>query len=205
RSVADLYHLHMHERELIALERFGEKSVSKLLHAIEASKSRPFERVLFALGIRFVGEGVARILARSFPSFAILSTATFDALTVVDGIGPRIAESVVRFFSEPHSSLLVQRLIDAGVTSSAEPIIERTTHPFFSGKSFVLTGTLHSFTRSEAAALIQQYGGIVRTSVSSQTDYVIAGTDAGSKLDKARRLGIPVLSEEDFLSHIPSR
>ncbi len=200
-SFADLYDLHEHRGTLEAIDRFGEKSVAKLLDGIEASKSRPFDRVLYAIGIRFVGEGTARLLARALPSFELLRAADAVTLAAVSGVGPRIADSIVRYFADPHSRTLVDRLIARGVTAEADTQ-DAVLDPFFAGRTFVLTGTLTRFTRDEARAEIERRGGKVSGSVSARTAHVIAGAEAGSKLEKARALGIPVLTEEEFLSRI---
>jgi DNA ligase (NAD+) len=200
-TVADLYSLSEHREILETVERFGKKSVQKLLDGIEASKARPFERVLHALGIRFVGQGVAALLAKHFPSFDALAAATVEELQATEGIGPRIAKSVTDFFTDAESLVVLETLREAGVTTRG---IARSmkTHAFFSGKTAVITGTLRGFTRDEARALIESFGGKIAGSVSAKTSYVLAGEAAGSKLDKARTLGIPVIDEDEFVSHI---
>ncbi len=200
RTVADLYTLGEHRDAIEAIDRFGKKSVDNLLDGIERSKSRPFDRVLHAIGIRFVGQGVARVLAERFPSFDLLAAATLEELQLAEGIGPRIAESVVAFFGNPESVAMVEKLREAGVTSRGEArIIE--SHPFFEGKTFVITGTLTRFTRDEAKAAIERMGGKVAGSVSARTSVVLAGEAAGSKLEKARTLGIQIIDEDEFVSH----
>ena len=202
-SYADVYNLVQHREDLERLDRFGKKSVARLLEGIERSKSQPLERVIFALGIRFVGEGVAKLLANHFTSLARLQTATLEELLSIHGIGQRIAESVRRFFDDDRSAELVRRLVAAGVRSESEQRTDEIRLPFFDGNTFVLTGTLSSFTREEAATLIERYGGKVQSSVSSKTRFVLAGTDAGSKLKKARELGIPVIDEDAFKQQLP--
>jgi DNA ligase (NAD+) len=201
RTVADLYSLHEHRVVLEAVDRFGKKSVQKLLEGIESSKARPFERVLHALGIRFVGQGVAALLAKHFPSFDALSAATIEQLQATEGIGPRIAKSVTEFFEDAESFAVLGKLREAGVTIQGSGR-SMQAHPFFSGKTAVITGTLNGFSRDEAKAIIEGFGGKVAGSVSAKTSYVLAGEAAGSKLDKARALGIPVIDEDEFVSHI---
>ncbi len=202
-SVADLYRLSARRSELLALEGFGEKKVDNLLDGIERSKTRAFDRVLYSVGIRFVGSEIARTLAKAFPSFDTLRDASEEELRNVPGIGPRIASSVRHFFQQERTRSVFERLIEAGVTSAAE-FEERTEVEFFAGKTFVLTGTLSSMTRDEAKANIEQCGGSVTGSVSSKTNAVIAGENPGSKIEKAQKLGVPVLDEEMFLSYLPS-
>jgi DNA ligase (NAD+) len=202
-SFADLYSLHGRREELEELERFGKKSVARLLESIERSKSQPLERVIFAVGIHFVGQEVAKLLVRRLPSLDMLEQATPEAMQEIPGIGPRIAESVARFFAEPHSRALVRRLAEAGVTSEAEIEEAPAFLPFFEGRTFVLTGALQRRGRDEARAMIERYGGKVSGSVSKKTDYVIAGEAAGSKLEKAAALGVRILTEDEFEAQLP--
>jgi DNA ligase (NAD+) len=194
---ADLYTLD--RRTLAALDRMGEKSADNLLAQIDASRSRPLHRLLFALGIRLVGDRAARILARRAGRMEVLARLTAEDLEKVPEIGPKIGASVRLFFSQPENLSLLSRLEQAGLTM-AEPGGEGTSpEPGpFAGVSFVLTGTLESFTRDEAAALITRRGGRVTSSVSRKTGYVVAGQDPGTKLDKARSLGVKVLNEAEF-------
>lgn len=193
-NCADLYTLRRHEAELVKLERWGEKSTRNLLDAIERSKDRPFPRVLFALGIRHVGAGVAGLLARHFPDMQRLSSASAAELETVPGLGPRIAGSVTGFFAEPHNRTIVRRLAEAGVTMHAAA----PPGGALNGKVFVLTGTLPTLTREEAKALIERHGGTVASAVGAKVHFVLAGESAGSKLAKAKALGIPVIAEEDL-------
>lgn len=196
-NIADIYTL---TREQIAgLERMGEKSAQNLLDGIEASKQLPFSRVLFGIGIRFVGEGVAKLLADHFVSIDALRTASQEELEQVEGIGPRIAESVHWFFRDKHSAALLQRLEKAGVTMRGAKKKTFTGSSPVTGKTFVLTGGLSSMSRDEAKDRIEALGGKSGSSVSKKTDFVIVGTDAGSKLQKAVELGITTLTEEEFL------
>jgi DNA ligase (NAD+) len=195
-NAADLYTLHRHRATLVALDRWGEKSTQNLLDAIEASKGRPFQRLLFALGIRHVGAGVAGLLAEHFPSMEALQSAGAEHLQAISGLGPRIAESIGHFFAERHNTELLRHLKQAGLTmEGARP--RRGTGPL-SGKTFVLTGTLPSLTREEATALIERHGGTVTSSVSKKVQFLLAGEEAGSKLARARALAIPVISEADL-------
>ncbi|MCB2204311.1 NAD-dependent DNA ligase LigA [bacterium] len=201
-TYADLYRLHEQREALEQLERFGQKSVDNLLTGIEESKQKPLERVIHALGIRFVGQSVARLLAQHFRSLDALERADTEELVAVDGIGPRIADTVQHFFREEATRSLVRQLIDAGVTHEMADDA-REEHPFFSGKTFVLTGTLTSMTRDDARGLIERYGGKVTGSVSKKTDAVLAGASAGSKLEKAEKLGIAIIDEDRFLAELP--
>jgi len=195
RNVADLYTLASRKKTLVALERWGEKSTQNLLDGIAASKKQPFRKVLFGLGIRHVGTGVAGVLAESFPSIDRLEGATEEELRVTTGVGPKIAESIVHFFADRHNREILRRLKDAGLTMTGAA---RARKGGLTGKTFVLTGTLPSFTREEARRLIEENGGKVIASVSKNTSYLLAGEDAGSKLAKARALGIAVISEDEF-------
>ena len=198
KTFSDIYELKNHRDELIQIERLGEKSVDNLLTAIEKSKSQPFEKVLFALGIRYVGAGVAQKLAEHFGSIDALIKASEEEILSVYEIGPSISRSVKQFFSDKHNLELIEKLKKAGLNFSSEqkkPVKDN----FFKEKTFVLTGTLSSFSRDEAAARIKKLGGKIASAVSKNTDYVIAGEKAGSKLDKAKSLGVKILNEEEFL------
>ncbi|RPH36901.1 NAD-dependent DNA ligase LigA, partial [bacterium] len=186
-NYADLYMLHRHKAELIELDRWGEKSAQRLLDGIEQSKTRPFNRVLYALGIRHVGEGVARLLVEQFPSMDALASASAEDLQAISAVGPRIAESIVLFFREAHNRDVIERLKKAGLSMRAPA---RSTTGKLAGASFVLTGTLPSYTREEAKRIIEANGGMVASGVSKNVRYVLAGEDAGSKLAKAKQLGI---------------
>ncbi|KAB2910046.1 MAG: NAD-dependent DNA ligase LigA [Ignavibacteriaceae bacterium] len=201
KTYADIYKLHERVEELKNMERFGQKSIDNLLAAVEKSKTNPFHRVLFALGIRFVGAGAARKLADHFGSLSRLMEATKEEITAVYEIGDSIAESVGKFFSDPHNQHTIEELRKAGVNfESQRP--EEVSDNFFKGKSFVLTGTLTKYKREEAGEIILSLGGKTASSVSKNTDFVIAGESAGSKLEKALKLGVQVLSEEEFLQKL---
>jgi DNA ligase (NAD+) len=203
QNYADLYQLHRKENALVDLDRWGEKSVENLLRAIEKSKERPFSRLLFALGIRHVGTSVAQLLVDRFGSMDSLLSASFEVLQSVQGIGPRIAESITRFLDDKHNKRIIDRLAKAGLTLE-EKKKRITRQSPFTGKTVVLTGTLASYGREEAKSLIEESGGHVASSVSSKTDYVIVGSDAGSKLDKAKKLGVRTLDEEEFIKLLTS-
>lgn len=194
RTYADLYSLT--QADVASLERMGEKSAANLIQAIEASKAQPFERVLYALGIRFVGETTAKDLARGMGSLQALREADVETISAINGIGPKVASSVVAFFADPQSSALVDRLEAAGLRFNIDEQAPKGDR--FAGLTFVLTGTLPTLTRSQAEALIDANGGTVSGSVSKKTSYVLAGESAGSKLDKARSLGINVIDEAIF-------
>ncbi len=192
-NVAHIYSLT--KKELLGLDRFADKSAQNIIDEIENSKKLPLERVIYGLGIRMVGERTAQFLAEHFGSMEALEKAKVEELEEVNEVGPRIAESIVEFFSIPANRKLVERLREAGLTLTGKKK-ERGTK--LAGKTFVLTGTLVHFTRDEAKRLIEDAGGKVTGSVSKKTDYVVAGADAGSKLDKAREFGISVIDEKQM-------
>ncbi len=189
KNIADIYELN--KDKLLTLERIGEKSAENLLAEIERSRKLPLERVIFGLGIRFVGERTAEFLAEHFGSMDALMSASVDELEEVNEVGPRIAESIHEFFAEPRNVDLVKRLGKYVTFKGAKK--QRGTA--LAGKTFVLTGTLPNYSRDAAKQMIEDAGGKVSGSVSKKTDYVVAGEDAGSKLDKARELGIAVVDE----------
>jgi DNA ligase (NAD+) len=200
-DVADLYHLEV--EELVRLDRFADQSASQLVAAIAASKVRPLSTLLFGLGIRHVGSTVAQLLARRFGSMDALMTATEIEINDVPGIGGAIAEAVVHFFGERRNRTLIERLRKAGLTFT-EPAAVQEGGPL-SGKTYVLTGTLATLSRTEATALIERAGGRVAGSVSKKTDAVVAGEEAGGKLDKAKALGIEVIGEAELLKRVGER
>ncbi|HHW40428.1 MAG TPA: NAD-dependent DNA ligase LigA [Syntrophomonadaceae bacterium] len=199
---ADLYFLN--KAEIIGLERMGEKSAENLLRAIEKSKGRGLAPLLFALGIRFVGTRAAEILAERFGSMEALSRASAEELTAIPEIGPKIAASIVAFFQEDQTRQVIEKLRQAGVKMEQEKPAADPRHLPLSGKQFVLTGTLSSFTRSEAEELIRRLGGKVSSSVSKKTDYVVVGENPGQKYVRARELGITILDEAGFLDLVSS-
>jgi DNA ligase (NAD+) len=199
-SVADLYSLT--EEQLTSLDRFAEKSARALLRQIEGSKRAGLARVLMGLGIRFVGERTAELLAQEFGSIDALMAATAAELERVEEVGPRVSQAIVEFFSQPANRALVESLRRAGVEMTAERK-QRTAQ--LAGLTFVLTGTLPTLTRDEAKQKIEAAGGKTAGSVSKKTSYVVAGEEAGSKLDKARELEIPILDEAGLLKLLESR
>ncbi|MBN8463677.1 MAG: NAD-dependent DNA ligase LigA, partial [Dechloromonas sp.] len=196
RTPADVYKLGL--MALANLERMGEKSALNLLEAIERSRRTTLARFIFALGIRNVGEATAKDLARAFGSLDRLLVADEAALTQVPDVGPIVARCIVEFLAEEHNRQVIDELRAAGVQwEEGEP--QTAVSGAFAGKTFVLTGTLPSLAREEAKALIEAQGGKVAGSVSKKTDFVVAGTEAGSKLEKAQALGVPVLDEAQLL------
>ncbi len=193
KNVADIYKLT--KADLLSLERMGDKSAQNILDEIESSKKLPLERVVYGLGIRMVGERTAQFLAEHFGSMEALESAGVEELQDVNEVGPRIAESIVEFFSIAANRKLVERLRSAGLTLSGQKKQRGTK---LAGKTFVLTGTLAHFTRDEAKKMIEGGGGKVTGSVSKKTDYVVAGADAGSKLDKAKELKVKVIDEKEM-------
>ena len=192
----DIYSL---KKEALAeLERMGEKSAANLINAIQASKKQPLERVIYSLGIPFVGEGAARILAEYFHSIDRLMDASGEQLAEVDGVGEKTAASIKDFFANDRNQKVIQKLRQAGVRFEEADKSQKQVDDRFEGKIFVLTGSLENYTRDEASEAIRLRGGKVSGSVSKNTDYVVAGTDPGSKLDKARELNVTVLNEDEF-------
>ncbi len=193
KDVADIYFLT--REQLLSLEGFADKKADNLLAAIEASKQQPYQRFLTALGIRYVGGVVAGVIANAFPSIDRLQQATQAELESVEGIGPRIAESIVAWFSRPANQALIEKFRRAGVTLSVQRSnIQRSN--VLEGLTFVITGTLPTWSREETAEFIQQHGGKVTDSISKKTDYLVVGEKAGSKLSKAQALGVPLLDED---------
>ena len=193
KNVADIYDLS--KKDLLSLDRFADKSAQNILDEIENSKKLPLERVIYGLGIRMVGERTAQFLAEHFGSMEDLACAGVEELQNVNEVGPRIAESIVEFFSIPANQQLVKRLAGAGLTFKGK---KKERGIKLAGKTFVLTGTLAKHTRDEAKKMIEDAGGKVAGSVSKKTDYVVAGADAGSKLDKAKELGVAVINEMEM-------
>lgn len=195
-QIPDLYALS--RDNLVALERMGPKSAQNLLEEIEKSKNEDPGRLIFALGIRYVGERTAQALGQHFKSLNTLADASLEELLQVEDVGSKVAESIIFFFKQPENIHLIQALREAGLNFYAKKAKASAKLPL-AGKTFVLTGTLSRFTRKEAKDAIEMFGGKVLSSVSSQTSYVVAGASPGSKLQKARQLRIPVLFEEEFL------
>ncbi|MDE3104622.1 MAG: NAD-dependent DNA ligase LigA [Acidobacteriota bacterium] len=192
KTIPDLYQLKIRKAELLALERVGEKSAQALLDEIERSKQAPLARVLYGMGIRFVGERTAQLLAEHFGSLDAIIRASTEELEAVQEVGPRVAGAIVEFFAEAKNQQLVEALREAGLNFTAEKKVRGTA---LAGLTLVLTGTLPTLTREDAKAMIEAAGGKVSGSVSKKTSYVVAGEEAGSKLEKAQALGVPVLDE----------
>ncbi len=194
RDVADLYSLKL---ETVAeLERMAEKSAQNLLGEIEASKKNSLARLIFALGIQFVGERTGQLLAENFSSLQEFAEATEEQLIEVPEVGPKVAASIAEFFSEAANRQLIKKLEKAGVRPTAEKRVAKSDK--LEGKSFVFTGGLANRSREEAGEIVKQHGGTVVSSVSKKTSYVVVGTDPGSKYDKAKELGVPILTEAEF-------
>lgn len=193
RDVADIYALK--KDDLLGLERWAEKSADKLLKAIEKSKKTTLTRLIYGLGIRGIGEGMARVLAENFGDLKNLMAATEDELLATHEIGPETAASVLGFFKEKHNLDVIKKLEKAGVVFEARDKAKRGT---LAGKVFLFTGALSGFSREEAKALVESMGGVAAAGVSKKVDYVVAGVEAGGKLDKARGMGLRIITEEEF-------
>jgi DNA ligase (NAD+) len=194
RTPADLYRLGF--AALVNMERMGEKSADNLLQSIAQSKKTTLARFIFGLGIRHVGESTAKDLAKHFGGIRALMDAPMDELLMVNDVGPVVADSIVSFMSEPHNREVIEQLLVSGIEFQNE---ERITTVDLSGKTFVLTGTLPTLSRDQAKEMLEAAGAKVAGSVSQKTSFVVAGSEAGSKLDKATELGIPILDEVTLL------
>ncbi len=200
-NYADLYDLT--KEQLLPLERMAEKSAQNLIDAIKNSKSQPLDRVIYAMGIRFVGKTVAKDLASNLHAMDKLMEANKETIEEIDSIGPKIAQSVVEFFNQDHNREIVAKLRNHGLTLTMEE--QQQASQKLEGKKFVLTGSLPSFTRKEATQLIEKHGGTTTSSVSSNTDFLLAGESPGSKYDKAQKLNIPILDQGAFLKLIDEK
>ncbi|KDR95691.1 DNA ligase (NAD+) [Peptoclostridium litorale DSM 5388] len=196
KDIADLYSLN--KDELVQLERMGEKSARNLIDAIEASKGNDLDRLVFGLGIKFIGAKAAKILAKNFESLDDIMAADFEMLSSLDEFGPKMAESTVEYFKNEKNQNLVQKIKAAGVNTISLSAGKSSGNPIFEGMKIVLTGKLSSMTRDDAKVEIESRGGKATSSVSKKTDFVLAGEDAGSKLDKAISLGVKVVGEDAF-------
>jgi DNA ligase (NAD+) len=194
KDFADIYHLDV--EKVAALERKAEKSAQNLVDEIEASKKKDLARLIYGLGVRMVGERTAQLLAEHFGSLAELEKASLEDLTQVTEVGPKVAASIAEFFSEPVNRKVIDRLRAAGVDPKQERMKLRSSR--LAGKSFVFTGALVRRSREEAGAQAASHGGKVANSVSKKTDYVVVGADPGSKFDKAKSLGVRILTEDEF-------
>jgi len=197
KGIADLYYLHNRKEELISLERMGKKSIEILLNSIEKSKSNNIDRLIFGFGIRHIGLRAAQLLSENFESMEALSSARVDDIVSIPEFGQRMAESIVIFFKQDQTKDTIDKLQKAGVNlkSSGKKKIKDNR---FEGLTFVLTGTLPTYGRKEAGEIIESFGGNTSGSVSKKTSFVLAGEEAGSKLDKARELGIKIIDEDEF-------
>jgi DNA ligase (NAD+) len=195
QNAGDLVFLGRHQ--LIDMERMAEKSADNLLAAMEAARHPALDRLIFALGIPLVGESMAKTLAVRFGSLEALQGATAEELQTVRDIGPEAAGSIVRYFSDPASQKLLARLQEAGVRP--RPVVQPESAGLLSGSAFVFTGTLKTMTRNEAKQMVESRGGTVLDAVGRKATHVVAGEKAGSKLDKARALGVTILNEKEFL------
>jgi DNA ligase (NAD+) len=201
KDLSDLYTLK--KERLLELEGFGDKSATQLMEGLDKSKQAVLPRFLIGLGIRHVGSHVAKVLANHYGSLKKIQQASIDELQAIHEIGPEIATSVENFFKEGRNLQVIQRMQDLGVQVEEIEVPTRASAQHFAGKNFVLTGTLGGMTRDEAKQKIESLGGRVMSTVSKKTDYVVAGTDPGSKLDKAQSLGVMVLDESAFMALLP--
>ncbi|HTY81886.1 MAG TPA: NAD-dependent DNA ligase LigA, partial [Dehalococcoidales bacterium] len=198
KTPADLYYLT--KEQIAAMERMGEKSASNIINSINNSKNRPLYRLIYGLGIRHIGEEMAQVLASNFPDIEKLAKASQEELMQVSAVGPKIADSVIAFFSMEENLEIIRRLKEAGVRMT-ETAVKETGLPL-SGKEFVLTGRMDALSRPDAEARIKALGGITKDNVTRKTSYVVAGADPGSKLARANDLGIKVINEKEFLEMI---
>ena len=193
KSAHDIYNLKL--EDISSMERMGDKSAENLINSIEKSKSRGLDKFIFALGIRHVGQKASKLIAKTFKSVDNLMIADEEDISQIDGIGDIIAKSIVSYFKIPQNIELIENLKNCGINMEfKDNVIDNK----LSGKSFVLTGTLQKYTRTEASKLIESLGGTVTSSVSKKTSYVLAGSEPGSKADKAKKLGVDIISEEEF-------
>ena len=198
-SIADIYELKNKQDEILKLERWAKKSVDKLINAIEKSKQKPFNRLLFAIGIRFIGESSAKILSSNFKNIENLSKATSEELTSVFEIGDKMAESILHFFKDEKQMEIISRLKSNGLNFEQKVSEDSNIQKHLANKTFVLTGELESMQRNQAKRRIEELGGKMTGSVSKKTNYLVAGKKAGSKLAKAQKLGTEILDENEFL------
>lgn len=196
KDAGDLYFLKVDD--LIPLERMGEKSASNLINAIERSKTNPLEKLIFALGIPFIGSKAALILAERFRALDNLMNSTYEELVQIPEMGPKMAQSVIMFFKQEQTKNIIRKFKRAGLNLETAGREKRGEGAILNGITFVLTGSLEKYTRKQAQDIIEKFGGRVSSSVSSKTDYVLAGKDPGSKLEKAKELGIKIIDEEEF-------
>lgn len=201
KDPADLYYLT--EKDILSLERIGNKSASNIINAIQESKNRPFNRLINALGIKYVGKETAEIISQNFCSIEELKQADFNTISAIDGIGEKAAESIVNFFKNSYVLNMIEKLKNAGVKLSGEKPKQPEEQPL-KNKTFVLTGALKTMTRDHANDIIKKLGGKITSSVSKKTDYLIVGEDPGSKFDKAVKLNVKILNEDEFVNLVSS-
>ncbi|MGL5543736.1 MAG: helix-hairpin-helix domain-containing protein, partial [Cetobacterium sp.] len=203
KDITDIFELHQHKDELMTLDKMGEKSIEKLLGSIEKSKSRPYSKTLYALGIPFVGKFLGDVLAKKSKSIDVLASMSKEELLEIDGVGEKVAESVYNYFRDEKSLEIIQKLKSFGVNFgkvAEDKKDEVKVEGKFTGKTFLFTGKLQKFKREEIKDLIESLGGTNLSSVSKKLDYLIVGEDAGSKLKKAEELGtVKILTEDEFL------
>jgi DNA ligase (NAD+) len=195
RNTADIYYLK--KEQLAELEKMGEKSASNIINSINNSKERPLARVIYALGIRHIGEEMAAVLASNFSSLEKLAQASRDELMEISAVGPKIADSVIAFFRQEENLNIIRRLKEAGVKLEETAAVHKELP--LTGKEFVITGRLEAFSRPDAEARIKELGGAAKDNVTRKTKYVVVGADPGSKLARARELGIKTLDEKEFI------
>jgi DNA ligase (NAD+) len=203
KDMADLYYLKEKRERLLQLDRMAQKSVNNLLNTIERSKDRLLARVIFALGIRHIGEQMAAILAKEFRSLTALTNASREQLMSIPTVGPKIANSIINFFSQEENNHMIDRLKKAGIKLEA-PIVEPEVLPL-AGQQFVITGKLEAFPREEAEAKIKALGGSTSSSVTKKTTYLVVGVDPGSKLSHAQALGTKQLTEDELLRFLKEK
>jgi DNA ligase (NAD+) len=196
RNLADLYSLT--KEQLLTLEGFADRSATLLMESIERSKSVSLDRLLMGLGIRQVGQHTARVLAKQFRTLPRLMSATQEEFVRVHEIGPEISASLASFFSEARNRRVIDRLVERGLTIETPPAEAAPGSQTLARKTFVFTGGLAGYSRDQAKQMVEQHGGQVSSSVSKKTSYVVAGTDPGSKLDQAQKLGVRILTETEF-------
>lgn len=199
-GVEDIYHLNEHQQELMSIDKMGSKSCDNLFNAIEESKKSNLDKLLFGLGIRQIGAKAATILAKNFQSMDKLRQATIEQLTEISDIGPIMADNIVSFFKDEKNIELIENLKSLGVNMIYDS--GKTYTSIFTNRTVVLTGSLQGITRSQASAYLEQLQAKVSSSVSSKTDFVIYGTDPGSKYDKAVKLDVQLVDEEAFLKEL---
>jgi DNA ligase (NAD+) len=201
--ISDLYMLYEKSDQLKVLERFGERSINNMLDGIERSKQMPFERVLFGLGIRFVGATVARKLTAHFKNIDSLMNASLEELILADEIGDRIAESLIAYFKEPKHLEQIEKLRFHGLQFEAEEKIINLLSSKLSGKTFIISGVFSTYSRDELKDLIEANGGKILSSISAKLNFLVAGDNMGpAKLDKAKKLNIPMISDEELIDMI---